>query len=524
LNADIMICFIPPVIAVITGLPSFSHDRTQFRSAVTTKLVQRFGLLEETIATDLGSTVSTKNLAYDANTGDVLLTQTSQDFNDPVYALTFPAYWFYDGMGPTSKNLGAVLQNQSVNSTGLISLNGANSIFVEGDELAMYASSSSAPVKAWVSKSTPTSLNVIDRQGNNFPAATYAVVKIVRSGHRNQQSSPMAQLTTLTNPLQSLSSNAYSKVVQASAIEYTNDWKTYCDCFEDGSAPPNSPQASTNPYVIGRKGYWKPKRSFTYLTDRTQAKYDNNTNIRRDGIFTAFTPFYKWNAGKWIMDEPNWTYTSEVTLFSPFGPELENMDALGKFSAATFGFNQTLSTAVSANARYRDIGFDSFEDYGFSTCADNHFKVSPPSSVPPKISHTAHTGRNSLKVAVGDSVVISRQLAAICDIGPCDPSVCYSYYPAMGNLVFIMGSLKQTCQIIGPYSIDYTITGGANQKNVVSTVNGLNVTGTFVNGESFALDLDLTLSDGRVVHKHLVVHVSSGGAVTVDGIPDCARI
>src|SRR5262249_54378808 len=71
----------------------------------------------------------------------------------------------------------------------------------------------------------------------------------------------------------------------------------------------------------------------------------------------------------------NWTFTSEATIFSPHGFDLETRDALGRYSSATYGYNNSLPTALSANAQYREIGFENFEDYDYEQCSikDRHF-------------------------------------------------------------------------------------------------------------------------------------------------------
>jgi len=42
---------------------------------------------------------------------------------------------------------------------------------------------------------------------------------------------------------------------------------------------------------------------------------------------------------------------------------LENKDILNNYSAALYGYNDQLSTAVASNASYKEIAFDSFEEY-----------------------------------------------------------------------------------------------------------------------------------------------------------------
>jgi hypothetical protein len=81
------------------------HERTQFRSATVCKVIQKYGLLDETVAHDLGSIVKTKNIAYDQETGEVLLTQVQNEFNDPIFNFNYPSHWSYEGMGQSYKNM-----------------------------------------------------------------------------------------------------------------------------------------------------------------------------------------------------------------------------------------------------------------------------------------------------------------------------------------------------------------------------------------------------------------------------------
>ncbi|HPI85879.1 MAG TPA: hypothetical protein PLR01_05865 [Bacteroidales bacterium] len=418
-------------------LPSFTQEITQFRSAVITKVIQRFGILEETVAKDLGSVVSTKNLAYDAETGNVLLTQTTTDFNDQVYSLTYPAYWYYHGMGPAYRNIGFKKTGVTFSTTGIANITNAPAYFAEGDELAL-----SNGTVGWVLDVNLASIRVVDRNGGNVTGTLD--VKILRSGQRNQQEVSMATITTLSNPLTNFKSNIYDNVLQAQAMEFTNNWRTFCDCFQGAASG-----STSNPYVLGTKGMYKNKKSYVHLSGRSQSNYDNNTNIRKDGVFLSYTPFYKLTAGRWDIDRSNWTYTSEVTEFSPFGAELENKDALGRYSAAIYGYNQTFPTAVAANSKYQQIAFDNFEDYAFSLCADNHFKFRNNTSN--LVDTQSHTGRNSIRVTNGTPVNMTKQIHLCEKTDAC-------------NLQLLP---KQTANIIcytvaggtDPYSFDWTVTG-----------------------------------------------------------------
>src|SRR5207237_3929134 len=86
-NLDAFLAAILPIVVPV-ALPAFSKEKVRFRSAVTTKVINRFGLIDKVVAHDLGSVVSTKNLLYDAQSGEVLLTETANQFDDPIYNFT----------------------------------------------------------------------------------------------------------------------------------------------------------------------------------------------------------------------------------------------------------------------------------------------------------------------------------------------------------------------------------------------------------------------------------------------------
>ncbi|MCW3104305.1 MAG: hypothetical protein JWO09_2745 [Bacteroidetes bacterium] len=450
----------PIPISVPMPWPSISNEKTRFRSATTTKVIQRFGILEETVATDLGSVVATKNLAYDGETGEVLLTATTTNYNDVVYNLRYPAWWYYESMGPAYQNIGfeigAVFNLSGVCSSGTSNL---ASYFREGDEVSL--SSNIGNIMGWVTAVTSNSVTVVKKDGT--PVSGAYRMKVLRSGQRNMTTVDMATLTTLTNPLGALKGNAYENVLQAAAVEFSNSRKTFCDCeTTPGSAIPYT----SNDYITGKKGSWRPLRSYTHLTGRSHSNYDNNTNIRKDGVFTSYTPFYKWVAGKWDLEPDNWTYVSEVTAFNTIGEELENKDALGRYSSATFGYNQSMALSVAANSMQKEQAFDGFEDYTFRPCADSHFRID---SVQP-VTTDAHTGRYSLKVSGGAPKTFSRQLAETCeDVTRCRLIMTVT---EVSSSVYNIGSSLGTA----PYSYDWKIVSGSPSVSI--TTAGIRINGT----------------------------------------------
>ena len=351
-NTDGFLAAIFPFV-LPTIFPNYAQEETQFRSATVTKVINKAGILKETVAFDLGSQVSTTNELYDAKTGEVLLTKTVNQFDDEVYNFTYPAHWAYDEMGSSYENVGFREKNKTLSSLN-------SKYFNEGDELLLRKGNITKRV--WVT-STMGGLSVKDINGSSSYSEEYNDILLIRSGKRNMQATPIGTVTTLTNPIKTINGKAslsFDQVINAQATEFTDEWSVFCNCGVD----PNGD--GYNPYKEGARGIWRPNRAFVYLTEREQTNLNGNLNIRQDGVFKTFKPFWQppTRAGmSWFADETNWQYTTDITEFSTYGFELENQDALGRFSASIYGYSNTLPMGVANNSEYREIAFDSFEDY-----------------------------------------------------------------------------------------------------------------------------------------------------------------
>ncbi len=442
-----------------TAWPSLDISSNKFRSAGFTKVVNRFGILERTTANQDGSIVETNNLAYDSETGEVLLTQTKTNFNDEVFSMNYPAYWGYAQLGGAYQNIGVKISDANLNTAGYMAVTDAPKYFSEGDELELYTYNYITAAKGWVSAVSSTGINVIDAAGSPIEM-TDVTVKVIRSGRKNKQSASMASLTTLENPMTALSTNKYNKVLNAGAIEFGQDWKTYCNCYS------SEDNLTSNPFVLGIKGNWRPVKSYTYLSERLHSNENKNSNIRKDGVFTAYSPYYKNLGGRWKEDGLNWTYVSEVTEFSPNGMTLETKDALNRFSATTFGFNNTLTTAVAANTKLTQLAFASFEDVDYTNCADAHF------TIPGTVQKTdAHTGRNSLRVFAGTPAEYNTSISG-CTVLTCEDL----------KLDFVSSNTELHQEVYnilngnGPYQLEVNVISGSAEASISG--NQLTVTGT----------------------------------------------
>lgn len=185
-------------------------------------------------------------------------------------------------------------------------------------------------------------------------------------------------------------------VLNAKATEFSENW--YYDYGDVGISKP----FPDNPYAGGRKGIYRSLRDNIYYIDRRQRKGTDNapnpeTNTQMDGLYDVFTMF-NWTTGNDQNQQKPWTWTSEVTKYSPFGFDIENRNALDIYSSALYGYGQSLATAVAGNAAYNEIAFDGFEDFTADMMSNGHF------SYPIKIytyitGDESHTGDKSLKIS-----------------------------------------------------------------------------------------------------------------------------
>lgn len=444
------------VIVVPTPIPSYSKHEDQIRTATTTKVIHSSGILIEKVASDSGAKVSTKNLAWDADSGEVLLTETVNEYNDKYFSFNFPAYWNYKGMGQAAKNSqftsDIVILNDGFKFNTTEQTKPSDYLF-SGDEVFITGVDSEGVklyLKAWVVEVSDTAFKLIDSNGKLIKSiSSKGKMKVIRSGYRNLQTASMASITSMRNPLYDYdvnnnitsvkgnigenpfqSNNANNRIVNASAVEYKDIWPAQCECnlpkmkFKaDGSLQFGYASASEddenadhyyNPYLYNILGNWRANKSYAFLTGRN---YTADPTPRKTGFFADFFPFYVMINNNWKISETNknqkWTSASEVTQYNPYGQEVENMDALKRYSSALYGYNNRFPVAVASNTRYSQLASDGFEDYDDATCEkDTHFdyKAQLKQNNVSISSSQSHTGRKSLKIAPSQKAIVKKQV------------------------------------------------------------------------------------------------------------------
>lgn len=456
-------------IVIPTPLPNYNVVESQINTAVSTKVTHTSGILSETIAYEDGAAVSTKNLAWDAQTGAVLATETVNEYNDKYYSFNFPAYWGYKGMSQSAVNAG-LEWDITGNSAHQYTLNGnpgsLSKYLIDGDELFVIGKNfdnRKRAMRAWVVKQTAqNTFKLLYEDGQLIPydSLRQGRIKVIRSGHRNMQNANMATVSMMKNPLVNsdgmtdvMSANPFVstdgatgqgnyRILNASAITYKDQWPAQCECnlpkmtYDAGKLtfeyeqyqhnidideePEYIRRRSYNPYLYNVLGNWRADRSYAYLTGRTYTSGTPDPVTRNTGFFKQYAPLYVLENNKWKVTTTQaqldkWQYASAITQFNPAGQEIENKDALERYSSAYYGYNNRFPVAVASNTQYSELAFDGFEDYDFSTCTESgHFNFHGQLNernitVSDK---QAHTGRRSLRIAPMKSVTVSKRVAS----------------------------------------------------------------------------------------------------------------
>ncbi len=375
-----MISAVPTIVP--SFWPDFSYEQKQYASFSITKHIRTQGILDSVIAVDKGSRIYTKNELWDEKTGAVLLTQTINEFKDPVYNFTYPAHWAYSGMGMASDNISAGGNGNSFPASRLqigdiVAANGTKYVIQNANSF--YASSLYAPA-------------TILSNNTDF--------KIISSGRKNLATTSIGSTTSLINPDNGNVLNIFAgtNVIDANAFEFTNKISLKLTCNTCN-------QASGNNYLLTdlnlqKLAPWQQLAAYKFVADRNQ----NNSNpvLRKDGTITLFDPFWNNPAPGGIVwsrtANPQWQYTSRLSYIDNKTKPVESYNPLKIFSSGQPSNIDGQTYAVTNNARYFENFFENFEEQR-DNCNTNHFQL-PIFNTSLLDNTTAHTGYYSMKTQV----------------------------------------------------------------------------------------------------------------------------
>jgi hypothetical protein len=133
-----------------------------------------------------------------------------------------------------------------------------------------------------------------------------------------------------------------------------------------------------NPYFTGIHRNFKVHQEYVYQTDRSYSNTSSAANAKIDskksGYFLNFTPFWSYSAGKLNVslnanDIPNsdsrWQWAMKSTRIDRSGNPIESKDALNIYSAAHYGYNNSLAVAVVKGGDMLTSAYEGWEDFDF---------------------------------------------------------------------------------------------------------------------------------------------------------------
>tara|TARA_R110000782_G_scaffold1246_2_gene4936 strand:- start:9990 stop:16232 length:6243 start_codon:yes stop_codon:yes gene_type:complete len=431
---------------------SVTNSSKRLYTTVLTKVINQYGLVDRVETEELGTKKTLRNIAYDGETGNILLTAIKNEYDDEIYNFQYPAHWHYDNLGQAYKNTAIYLSGLSSPLTphnGIVSLDATSvNYFTKGDNLLVTYGSTPTTVEAWVLEVDKTisaeNITCIDENGVLIPfTADPIAIKIMESGRKNMQNLPIGTVVSLSNPI-TTGTLQFTNVIQSSAVEFSEEWTTVCQpltidiqgypyASESYALP--TPGVQVNPYTKGIKGKWRLKKSYSYNQDRLLTSTASASDIRDDGTYTSFMPFWDFNtSGKLVPiydvtypstpgNLENWKVNSEVTRYGKDGNILETKDILDRHAATLYGYSPTFKNvpvAIASNTEQKQMMSDGFEDYEYLDAVANqlnipgHFNFNNASGGIID-SNEAHTGMKSLRVEQGVTHYMGKAIRENCE-------------------------------------------------------------------------------------------------------------
>ncbi|MBS1663438.1 MAG: hypothetical protein JST68_20515 [Bacteroidetes bacterium] len=428
-QVDLFPVFLPFWIPFIWPVSGTSHNI--YRAITTTKVVNFHSVLDSVMVMDKGSRVGTKNLLYDAETGQVIVTRTNNEFDKPIYKTNYPAWWAYSGMALAYKNTGVSFTSTpsvplSISDGRLTSGSVDLNLLESGDELFYTGDNPSSPGcppaslptgRIWVldkNKVNPPfpagtrDLMFIDSVGQPYTNTQIGKLRVIRSGHRNMLDAMVASATSLVSPIvdngttRVLSLVNTSKVLAATALEFNEKWQidkgvigTYRMDYNSANCTYTEvPDCNgyldkhINPYQKGVLGNFRGYRTLTFYDNRMGTTDPSkpidptvSTNLMENGFLLGFTPYWDFDGPNSLVPNTtltNWIESNRVTRMNSRGLELETKNANNIYTSAQYGYRKSLPLAITNNSPAYQSVYEGFEDNGFDQGLDNDHVVNCP--------------------------------------------------------------------------------------------------------------------------------------------------
>ena len=386
--------FFPPFpIPVATYFEFLDEEAVFARSITCTKVISEYGILQEVETIEDGGRYLQKTLAYDLHSRTPVVSETNNEFGNPVYQVNLPAYWMYPTLGPRFERNGIILNNStSVNGKDilqngdiLLPLDANNE--VNGNALQVYHDGTD-----WVLVDLTTG-------ANSGLSASTGKYRLLAEGSKNMLAASAGQLTLTDNPLTTdrLSLNTSLSYLDAQYQTFTRfQLPVNCNACDNGPfADEDGPMAT-----LALHYRWFPHQTYRPLMDRDYPVNGtglHDFDMRTAGALSAYPRFWYVSGKQWKkvgINQDKWV-KEHVAMYNLFGQPMEVVNEQGVRSTLSWGHNQTLSRFQVFNGAKREVYIEDFEMNDSPNCEDRRRIAYPAGSVS---AESRHTGRKALKV------------------------------------------------------------------------------------------------------------------------------
>lgn len=429
--------------------PAFSiSSRTKaFYSHTFIKHINRSAICKGIETEYLGSINTADNIAYDYNSGNVILSSLKDEYNDQLFSLSYPSHWYYRELREVNNVEGTTITT-AVSNIGELQSANIEEVLSPGDKVVL-TDAPGTPTLTVAKKNTlggAITLFLINSvTGVNYTPtqASFYSIKILKTNRDNRLNESMQSITSKKNLfVNNQVVFPTTEIINAQAITY-KDRNSY-KCISQSELPPETSPglietvtgSTINPYLTGSRGDLVVDGQYALQTERINDQHAYKT--RFDGTYSSFSPYYELNAnGKWypITDgthssytNNNWRKSTEATFYDSFANTTESRNQLGIYSAVLYQFNNELNllpVAQAVNAHQRDIAYDGFEDYGYYSTTNlqshtSHFDFKSKENGTTIVLDNAkrHSGKYSFRLSPTVTTTITKKVKQ--EIGDCE--------------------------------------------------------------------------------------------------------
>ncbi len=433
IGANLTFGFVPVPSFWISPVITAGETYEGFWSNTLVKHINKSAVVRNIQSWNMQSVNNARNLAFDRETGNVIVSSLQDEFDDTLYSFAYPAHWYYDQCRSVSEVDGfSATGDVSSNQLEITSVD-IGDYFVNGDYISV--SNGTTTDYAYILFIDGTDATLINTNGNTYNGVSGSglTITILESGRDNVLGATMQSAVTKKKPDLSVGTFSFptEEVISMSAMTLKDRDNLKCRGGEGGSGGTEYILGNVlNPYPPGIKGKLIGEAQYAYQSPRINDAHAHG--IRFDGTIDTLVPFYEISSGEWYRINESghpdydagdlyqkWRNLGNTTMFDQFGKPLESKDQIDIRSTVLYGYNPELEIvpiAQAVNARKQEIAFDGFEDYEYFDDVDmgyekNHFSFSDALSANVTIDSTIrHSGLRSLKVASSNSAVVSKDV------------------------------------------------------------------------------------------------------------------